>query len=70
MDDEIGALHGAVHGLRVADVLFDGRDLQALQVRGVAGVGLLVEVDDLPSGTSLQKMTDKIRPDEAQAAGD
>src|SRR5205823_14598403 len=60
--------------LRVADVAVDERvariPLDVLQVRRVARVGELVEVDDGVVGVRREHMSDEVGADEAAPAGD
>ena len=68
VDDRVAARSGGVYGFAVADVAFDELEVRALQVRGVAGVGQLVEHDHLfaDGGETLGE----VRADEPGAAGD
>ena len=67
-------LHDAAHLVVVADVGPDegivGFVLDVLQVGEVAGVGELVEVDDVVVGIFVDEETDHVRTDESGASGD
>ena len=76
VDDAIHLLllHQLVERLEVADVHLHefvvGLVLHVLEVGEVAGVGELVEVDDVVVGVLVDKEADHVRADEACAAGD
>src|SRR5690554_4474985 len=76
MNDELGldALEDGAHRLRVSDIRADqliaSGAFSALHTAGVRGVGELIDVIELRLSITLEGLKDKIRADEAGAAGD
>jgi hypothetical protein len=66
VDDRAAAAGGTLHRLRVANVAGDELDSASLEVGGVAGVGELVEHDDVFAGPF--QALGKVGADEAGAA--
>ena len=68
VDDRVAARGGALDGVGIGDVADDELVLDALEVRGIACVGELVEHDDVVALAA--RAADEVRADEAGATGD
>jgi hypothetical protein len=72
VDDRVDALLGEepLGGVKVADVADREPDAELVEVARIAGVGELVECDDVVVRMALEPPADEIRADEPGAAGD
>ena len=68
VEDRVGAARGSRDRLGVADVALDQLDVGAVEVRRIAGIGQLVEHDDVLAGR--REALRAVGADEAGAAGD
>ena len=67
VEDDLGAANGVVHALVAAQLALDDLDVEAGEVRAVAGREV---VEHAHLVAALEQRPDEVRADEAGAAGD
>ena len=73
IDDGLAAVHGREDGGLVGDVALNKRmpgGVEVFEVVEVAGIGELVEIDDVQLGVGGEHVAHEVGADESRAAGD